>query len=92
MEDNGPKAELFRSIQVYSENLIGVVVHQSRGSAQGLLNTLEGCEFLWDRRAELRFGGVGSLLLATKRHALDECSLERLKGRRKLGIKVDVAP
>ena len=92
MEDNGSKAEFLRSIQVYLEDFIGVVMHQGRGSAQSFLNTLEGCELLRGRRAKLCLRRVGSSLLATKGRASEECSFERLKGRRELCIKVDVAP
>ena len=32
------------------------------------------------------------MLLAIEQRVLEKCNLERLKGRRELGIKVDVAP
>lgn len=44
MEDNGSKAQFFRSVQVYPEDLVGVMMHQDGGSAQSFLKTLEEYE------------------------------------------------
>lgn len=92
IEDNCSKAEFFRSIQVYLEDLVGVMIYQGGGSAQSLLNTQEGCELLGGGGDGLCLGFVGSLLLATEQRLLEECSFERLKGCCKLGIEIDIAP
>lgn len=91
MEDNGSKAKFLRDVQVYLKDLLEVVLHQSEGLAQGLLNTKEGCEFLERRRPEFYLRQVNSTLLASKQCFSEKCSLENLKKCRKLGIEVNVA-
>lgn len=39
MKNNGSKAELFGSVQVYLEDLLKVVIHQGRKLASNFLNT-----------------------------------------------------
>ena len=41
VENNRPKPKLLRGIQVNPQDLVGVVMHESRWAASGLLNALK---------------------------------------------------